>query len=489
VAPLPPLGYGAANLPLSCAWHNAAMPDGALLAPDAATRLVQRVAGLSIEVADVAGAVEATHAALDRQAAAAATIAAGIERLAEGAGLVAARGRDAAAAMHAAEAGVAGAARAGTAASGEVAALAAGVREAAARLAEVEQRLADIGRIAKGIEAIARQTNLLALNATIEAARAGEHGRGFAVVALEVRGLAGETRRATGEIGQTIDGLRAAIGAVAEAARGNAARADAATAAAAAIATGLDGAVHRLTEGVAVIGDIAGASSDAAGEAAAMRDAARAQAAAVAAAAQEIGRATARTAKLQDVAEAALEATAEMGIETPDTRFIRAAQAAAAAITARFEAGLRAGEITEPALFDTDYRPIEGTDPPQVLAGCTTFTDAVLPPIQEPLLALDPRVVFAAAVDRNGYLPTHILRFSQPQRPGEPAWNAANCRNRRIFDDRTGLAAARNRKPYLLQAYRRDMGGGSFALMQDVSAPIVVRGRHWGGLRLAYRGA
>ena len=66
-------------------------------------------------------------------------------------------------------------------------------------------------------------------------------------------------------------------------------------------------------------------------------------------------------------------------------------------------------------------------------------------------------------------------------------WNTANCRNRRIFNDRTGLASARNRKPFLLQTYRRDMGGGHFVLLKEVAAPIVVGGRHWGGLRLAYK--
>ncbi|MFW5881687.1 MAG: methyl-accepting chemotaxis protein, partial [Roseicyclus sp.] len=142
--------------------------------------------------------------------------------------------------------------------------------------------------------------------------------------------------------------------------------------------------------------------------------------------------------------------------------------------------------IREQDLFDTDYAPVAGSDPVQVTTRFTNFTDRVLPGIQEEVLGLDPRVVFCAAVDRNGYLPTHNRKFSQPQ-GADPVWNAANCRNRRIFDDRVGLKAGRSTAPFLLQVYRRDMGGGKSVLMKDLSAPIRVNGRHWGGLRLAYR--
>jgi methyl-accepting chemotaxis protein len=193
-----------------------------------------------------------------------------------------------------------------------------------------------------------------------------------------------------------------------------------------------------------------------------------------------------RTEGFLTLSESLIEMTAESGIRTEDTPFIEAAMDTAAQIGRLFEESVRSGHIALTDLFDSKHQPIPGTNPQQYMTRFTEFCDEVLPDILEKILTWSPKIVFGAANDCHGYLPTHNRKYSKPQ-GSDPVWNAAHCRNRRIFNGRTEMAAIRNENPFLLQTYRRDMGGGNFAVVKDLSVPIRVNGRKWGVLRVGYQ--
>jgi methyl-accepting chemotaxis protein len=174
-------------------------------------------------------------------------------------------------------------------------------------------------------------------------------------------------------------------------------------------------------------------------------------------------------------------------IRDENTEFVTRAMEAGAALTKIFEDAVKSGAISMNDMFDEDYVEIAGTNPVQHRTRILNWADSALPPFQEAFLAKDPRMVFSAMIDRNGYLPVHNKIYSHPQRPGDVAWNTANCRNRRIFNDPAGLAAGRNLRSYLIQSYARDMGNGKTIMMREIDVPIRVNGRHWGGFRTAYK--
>ncbi|GLR87495.1 methyl-accepting chemotaxis protein [Bradyrhizobium iriomotense] len=174
-------------------------------------------------------------------------------------------------------------------------------------------------------------------------------------------------------------------------------------------------------------------------------------------------------------------------IHEENMEFVTRAMEAGAALTKIFEQAVARGEVRLDDLFDTDYVEMSGTNPVQYRTRYLDWADRALPSFQEAFLARDPRMAFCAMVDRNGFLPVHNKIYSHLQRPGDVAWNTANSRNRRIFNDPAGLAAARNLRSYLVQSYARDMGNGNTVMMREIDVPIRVQGRHWGGFRTAYK--
>jgi methyl-accepting chemotaxis protein len=354
------------------------------------------------------------------------------------------------------------------------------------RLASFNSVIRQIGSVSNAIETIAKQTRLLSLNAAIEAARAGEAGKGFAVVAGEVKSLADETRKATDQISAIIKDLGAQIeGLIAESGQAAVHAGHARNG-----ATRIKSVVTNANQAFSVMGreidSIARAAADNLNHCDSTSAELRSLAEGVNLSSVNLEHADKRVQGLLTLSETLIEFIAGSGVETRDTPLIRTAVETAKRISEVFESAIRRGEITQAQLFDERYREIRGTNPPQYLTDYVEFTDRVLPAIQDPLQKSDPRIVFCVAWARGGYLPTHNPEYRQPQ-SSDPAWNAAHCRNRRIFDDRAVHKVAQNTKPFLVQTYRRNMGGGQFVLMKDISSPIFVNGRHWGAFRIGYR--
>ena len=349
------------------------------------------------------------------------------------------------------------------------------VQAVGAEVQGVVATLQEVSQAARQITQIALQTRLVAFNASVEAKRAGEAGRGFGVVAAAVKDLAGEVESAARVIVGTVKQLDERIAVLAQGLGRGDGRAH-------------QGAVHAALDGVVEgVKRIDGASDNSRVVCVSLDERIGGIEAESLRTAGALGKALARTETFLQTSEQLIERVANSGVETEDTPYIRAGQEAAAEIAALLEQALGSGAISMEDLFDERYVAIANSQPQQHRTRFVELADRLFPTVQEKLLRLSDKVVFCIAADRNGFIACHNRKYNHPQRPGELAWNTANCRNRRIFNDRTGLASARNKRPFLLQTYRRDMGGGDFVVMKELAAPITVAGTHWGGLRLAFK--
>lgn len=455
-------------------------------ADEFATQILGKVLDLALEIADVSGGVDAIARYISHQAKLFNELADIARQMSEGVQTIASAGSSSNDLTQSVSAEMGQSRETVNAAINSIAELVNSVTGIEQRLEGLEASLAGVAKISADIQGIASQTNLLALNATIEAARAGEAGKGFAVVAGEVKTLAGQTAKATGSINSTVKELSDNIGQLKDSsvtAVGLAGDVSNGVTVINSTVGSFDDAVHKLDHSV----------SDISHEAAASLESCRVFGSRIEELSQGVNQASTdlqdadtRLANLLSVNEELLNIVLASGYRTPESRFIDTVKGGAAEIAAGMEAAVDSGQISMADLFCEDYRLIPGSNPEQHMTPFVKLTDEICPAVQERILEMDEKVIFSAAVDRNGYLPTHNNKFSHPQ-GSDPVWNNANCRNRRIFNDRTGLAAGQNTKPFLLQTYRRDMGGGNFVLMKDLSAPIMVKGKHWGGLRIGYR--
>ncbi len=139
---------------------------------------------------------------------------------------------------------------------------------------------------------------------------------------------------------------------------------------------------------------------------------------------------------------------------------IALAQALAIELGDVFTRAVASGLVSADDLITIDYRRVPGTEPIQYETAALPFYRDVLPALLDRYRLQCPQRVFVVACDRNGYVPVHEAETSQPQRPGEIAWNDRCSRDRRIFDNPHVLLVARNQAPFTLSAMMRWMPDG-----------------------------
>ncbi len=148
------------------------------------------------------------------------------------------------------------------------------------------------------------------------------------------------------------------------------------------------------------------------------------------------------------------------------------------------ERWLTAKEVSEDRLWSGLYYPIEHTDPPKFNTDWDRLSDRDLLTLEEAALTRSSAIVYAVLTDRNGYIPTHNTRYAQTL-TGNLSVDWVNNRTKRIFNNHVEIAASRNTAPLILQRYYRDNG----EVLMDLGVPVMVRGKHFGAIRLGFRPA
>lgn len=342
-----------------------------------------------------------------------------------------------------------------------------------------------VRRSAQDIDDIAETTNILALNATIEAMRAGDAGRTFAVVAAEVKSLASDTRKATEEIAATIDALggeaEVMIGRI-EA--GSKASGDARTSVARIESTIAN--VGSLVEEVDKQNDVIARST---GTISSHVDKVQRVLTGFDTAARtnedQLHGAHRKMEELEITASEMFDRIVHAGLSPEDSAMVAQAQTLMQALVQHTDAALAKGAITMTALFDTDYQPIAGTNPPLFRTRLTDWAHAEWRPFLDRAKASDPRVLAAACTDMNGFLPTHLTERSRTP-TGDVAHDTQFCRNGRIMLEAIDRKAKASAAPYMMAVYRQEGDGNSYVVVRNVYVPLVIGGRRWGDFELAY---
>ncbi len=360
------------------------------------------------------------------------------------------------------------------------------IRTTTERLSAFTATVTDLNRkserikdIVKLIEGISDQTNLLALNAAIEAARAGEAGRGFSVVADEVRKLAERVKDATEEISQNINEMLKQVRQTSQEIGGindNMKQAE----------ETIDRTSLRFDT---LVRDFEQNSMQLSGTASAIEELSMTNV--------EIHR------QVQDIHGLSREVADRLDESKGFSQNMNRATEKLLEVVSHFKTGNNELEATigkvakwrdimqnkiheisnrGANVFDQNYKPVPNTNPQKYLTEYAHIFYQEFAQLVDDAKA-DLNSIYAVPLDVNGYLTIHH-KGAREQMTGDPKVNLLNSRHQRIFFSvETEKRRSKNTQPFLFQTYMRDTG----EILNDLSMPIYVNGRHWGAIVTGYK--
>ena len=341
-----------------------------------------------------------------------------------------------------------------------------------------------VQRCSQDIEQIAETTNILALNATIEAMRAGEAGRAFAVVANEVKSLAAETRQATDEISSVIGTLGNEASTVIERIEVGAKASSEAKASVSKFEDMLGKVVSLVREVDSQNEEIARANGMMTTGVGRVQDSLEQFDMAAGENERRLSSAHDKIEDLELTASEMFDRIVKAGLSPQDGLMVEKAKDFAAKTTRLAEEAIASGALKLEQLFDTNYRRIEGSKPPRYRTELSDWAHQHWRPILDVSAETD-GVMAAACTDMNGFLPTHLTRYSQTP-TGDLSHDTRFCRNGRIIFDAIDKKAKTSTDDYMMAVYRQEGDGKTYNVVRNVYVPIVIEGRRWGNLELAY---